>query len=135
MLSNVPTDEPDAMPTLEECTDELDDIEVTAPFTSVAFSSSIAPGRDLSHFLVFDYACSINLTAFRSDFVTFDPPSTSSRVRGVGVDVKGSGTVRISIPLAFGQTNCRVHALYTPDLSSLRSAHWSPPQCQLDAIA
>jgi hypothetical protein len=39
-------------------------------------------------------------------------------VGGVGVDVKGSGSVRISVRLASGQTIHRtVHALYTPDLS------------------
>jgi hypothetical protein len=47
------------------------------------------------------------------------PPSPPSRVGGVGVNVKGSGLVRISIRLAFGQlTHRTVHALYTPDMSS-----------------
>jgi hypothetical protein len=100
LLSDVLTDEPDSHPTLEECTDEFYDIEVSVPFTSVAFSSSLAPGRDLSQFSVVDSACSINLTAFRHDFVTFDLPSTPSRVGGVGVDIKGSGDVRLSILLA-----------------------------------
>jgi hypothetical protein len=110
------------MPTLEDCTDEYDDTEVRVPFSSVAFSSSISPGRDLSYFLVIDYARSINLTAFRGDFTTFAPPSAPSRVGGVGVDVKGSGLVRISVRLASGQLIHRtVHALYTPDMSS-RSA-------------
>jgi hypothetical protein len=35
------------MPTMEECIDEYDDTEVGAPFISVAFSSSLAHGRDL----------------------------------------------------------------------------------------
>jgi hypothetical protein len=39
-----------AVPTPEECTDDYDDTEVNVPFSSVAFSSSLAPGRDLSHF-------------------------------------------------------------------------------------
>jgi hypothetical protein len=69
-----------------------------------------------------DSACSISLTAFRSDFVTFGLPSVPSRVGGVGVDVKSNGTVRITIPLAFGQSiHIIVLALYTHDMSS-RSA-------------
>jgi hypothetical protein len=93
LLCDVSRADPDVLPTLEECTVEYDDNEVSVPFTSVAFSSSIAPGCDLSRLWV-DTACSINLkTAFRHDFVAFDPPSTSSRVGGVGVDVKDSGTI------------------------------------------
>jgi hypothetical protein len=60
LLSDVPTDDPDVMPTLEECTYESDDTEVSAPFSSVAFSSSLAPSRYLSQFWVVDSACSIN---------------------------------------------------------------------------
>jgi hypothetical protein len=116
-LSDVPIDDLDAMLTLEEYTDKFDDTELSVPFAHIALSSSIAPGRDLSECWVVDSACSINLTGFRSDFVTFDPPSTPSRVGGVGVDVNGSGTVRISILLASSQTIHRiVHALYTRDL-------------------
>jgi hypothetical protein len=118
-LSDVPTDYPDTLPALEECTAEFDDSEVSVPFTSVAFSSSCAPGRDLSQFWVVDSASSINLTAFRHDFVKFNSPSIPSRVGGVGVDVKGSGTVRLSILLASSQLIHRtVHAVYTPNLSS-----------------
>jgi hypothetical protein len=95
---------------------------VSVPFSSVAFSSSLAPGRNLSLFWVVDSACSINLTAFRDDYVKFTPPSAPSRVGGVGVDVKGSGSVRTSVRLAFGNlVNRTVYALYTLDLSS-RSA-------------
>jgi hypothetical protein len=47
-------------------------------------------------------ASPINLTAFRSDFMSFDPPSDTSRVGGVGVDVRGSGKVAIFIPLVSG---------------------------------
>jgi hypothetical protein len=119
MLSDVPSGDLDTMHTLEECTDELDDYVVSVPFTPVAFSSSIAPGRDLSQFWVVGSACSINLTAFRHDFVTFDQPDTPSRVGGVVVDVKGSGTVRLSIMLASSHIIHRiVHALYTPCLYS-----------------
>jgi hypothetical protein len=119
LLSDVPTDDIDVLPTLEENTDDYDDTQVSVSFTFVAFSSSIAPGRDLSHLWVVDSACSINLTALRHNFVTFDPPSTPSRVGGVGVDVKGSGTLRASILLASGQIiHCADHALYTYDLSS-----------------
>jgi hypothetical protein len=82
-----------------ECTDEYDETEVGTTFCSIAFSASTPPGRDLSDFWVVDSAFSINLTAFRSDFVSFDPPSGTSRVGGVGVDVLGSGNVEINIPL------------------------------------
>jgi hypothetical protein len=110
------------MPTLEECTEKNDDTEVSVPFTSIAFPSSIAPGRDLSQFWVVDSACSINLPAFRHDLVTFDLPAIPSRVGRVGDDVKGSGTVRLSILLASGEIIHRtVYALYTPYLSSCYS--------------
>jgi hypothetical protein len=36
------------MPALEECTDVYDDTKVSISFTSVAFFSSLTPGRDLS---------------------------------------------------------------------------------------
>jgi hypothetical protein len=119
LLSDVPTNDTNVMPTPNKCTDEYADIEVSVPFSSVAFSSSLAPCRDLSRYLVIDYACSINLTAFRSNFVTFDPPSVPSRVGGVGVDVEGSGTDRITIPWVSGQSiHRKVHALYIPYMSS-----------------
>jgi hypothetical protein len=122
LLSDVPADDAGILPTLEDCTDEYDDTEVSVPFSSVAFSFSITHGRDLSQSWVVDSACSINLTASRSEFATFTPPSAPSRVGGLGVDVKGSGSVRISIRLASGKIIHRaIHALYTPDLSS-RSA-------------
>jgi hypothetical protein len=121
LLSDVPANYADSLPTLEDCTYEYDD-EVSVPFSSVALSASLTPSRDLSQFSVVNSACSINLTAYRSDFATFAPSSAPSRVGGVGVDMKGSCSVRISLRLAFGQTIHRTsHALYTPDLSS-RSA-------------
>jgi hypothetical protein len=120
--SNTDGDAPGAGPSERDCTDEYDDTEVGTTFCSVALSASTPPGRDLSNLMVIDSACSINLTAFRSDFVSFDPPSGTSRVGGVGVDVLRSGNVEISIPLVSGQTIRRTfHALYTPDLSA-RSA-------------
>jgi hypothetical protein len=64
MLSDVTADDTDSLPTLEDCTYEYDDTEVSVPFSSVAFSSSLTPGRDLSQFWVVYSACSINLTAF-----------------------------------------------------------------------
>jgi hypothetical protein len=83
---------------------------------------SVPDSDNLSQFLLIDFACSINLTAFRGDFTAFALPSAPSRVGGVGVDVKGSGSVRISVRLASAQlTHRTIHALYTPDLSS-RSA-------------
>jgi hypothetical protein len=75
LLSDVPADDDGNMPTLEKCNDEYDDTEVSVPSCSIAFSSSLAHGRDLSQFWDVDSACSVNLTAFRSDFVTFTPPS------------------------------------------------------------
>jgi hypothetical protein len=72
LLSYVPADDADSLPTLEDCTYEYDDTEVRVRF--VAFSSSLTPGRGLSHFWVVYSACSINLIAFRSDFATFTPP-------------------------------------------------------------
>jgi hypothetical protein len=120
MPSDVPADDSESFPTLEECTDEYDDTEVSVPFSSVAFSSSLTPSRKLSQFYVVDSACSINLTAFKNDFVRFTPHSAPSRVGGVGVDVKGSGSVRISAWLASGRLIHRtIYALYTHDLSSL----------------
>jgi hypothetical protein len=113
-------DAPGAGPLKMECTDECDDTEVSVTFSDVAFSVSTPPGRDLYQFWVVDCAYSINLTAFRSDFVSFDPPSGTSRVGGVGVDVRGSGNVEIAIPVVSGQIieHCNIHALCTPDLSA-----------------
>jgi hypothetical protein len=48
LLSDVPIDESDSLPTLEDCTDEYDDTEVSVTFSSVVLSSSITRGRDLS---------------------------------------------------------------------------------------
>jgi hypothetical protein len=48
LLSDVPADDTDSLPTLEDCTDEYDDTEVRVHFSSVTFSSSLIPGRDLS---------------------------------------------------------------------------------------
>jgi hypothetical protein len=50
LLSDVPAEDTDNLPTLEDYTDEYDDTEVSVPFNSVAFSSLLTPGRDLSHF-------------------------------------------------------------------------------------
>jgi hypothetical protein len=40
LLNDVPAGDSDSLPTLEECTDEYDDTEVSVPFSSVALSSS-----------------------------------------------------------------------------------------------
>jgi hypothetical protein len=96
-------DPPGACPSEMECIDEYDATEVGTTFCSLAFSASTPPGRDLSDFWVVDFACSIYLTAFRSDFVSFDPPSGPCSVGGVGVDVLGSGNVEIAIPLVYGR--------------------------------
>jgi hypothetical protein len=52
LLCDVPIDDPKVMPTLEECIDEYDESEVSIPFSSGAFSSFLAPGRDLSQIWV-----------------------------------------------------------------------------------
>jgi hypothetical protein len=85
LLSDVPADDSDSLPTLEECTDEYDDTEVSVPFSSVAFSSSLTPSRNLSQFWVVDSACSINLTAFKSDFVRFTPPPLPRALEGLAL--------------------------------------------------
>jgi hypothetical protein len=79
-----------------------DDTKVRFPFNSASFSPSLTPGRDLSDLWVVDSACSINLTACRGDFVTFEPSSGASRIGGVGVEVQGNGTLRLAIPLVSG---------------------------------
>jgi hypothetical protein len=50
LLSDVPADDADSPPTLEDCTYEYDDTEVSVPFSFVAFSSALTPSRDLSQF-------------------------------------------------------------------------------------
>jgi hypothetical protein len=74
LMSDVPADDVDSLPTLEDCTDEYYDTEVSVPFSFVAFSSFLTPSRDLSQLWVVDSACSINLTAFRGDFSMLTPP-------------------------------------------------------------
>jgi hypothetical protein len=49
LLSDVTADDTESLPTLEDCTYEYDDTEVSVPLSSVAFSSSLTPGRDLSN--------------------------------------------------------------------------------------
>jgi hypothetical protein len=99
--------------------DEYDGTEVGTSFASVAFASATAHVADLSDYWVVDSACSVNLTSFQSDFPEFHSSSRRSTVGGVGVTVQGSRTVRIPICLISGRTVFRrVHALYTPDLSS-----------------
>jgi hypothetical protein len=46
-VDDAPADDTDSLPTLEDCADDYDDDEVSVPFISVAFSSSLAPGRNL----------------------------------------------------------------------------------------
>jgi hypothetical protein len=146
LLSDVSHDDPHAtasedMLTLEKCTDVQDDPEISVSFRSFAFSSSLNPGRDLSSFWVVDSACSIILTAFLGDFVTFDPPSVTSCVGGVGVDDHGSDTVKLAIPVVYGQIiRCIIYALYTHAMSSrtaqrigrLSIVSWMQPHCGLE---
>jgi hypothetical protein len=115
-------DATDGEPLAYDMQDEYDDTSVSTSFASVAFASSASFVADLSDYWVVDYVCSVNLTALRSDFSDFHSPSRRSTVSGVGVTMQGSGDVRIPICLVSGQPVFRrVHALYTPDLSS-RSA-------------
>jgi hypothetical protein len=74
---DAPADDADSLPTLADCADDCDDDEVNVPFSFVAFSSSLTPGRNLSQFWVVDSACSINLTAFRDDFRKVHTPLRS----------------------------------------------------------
>jgi hypothetical protein len=99
--------------------DEYDDTEVSVSFTSIAFASPASSIVDMSDYWVVDSACSVNLTAFRSDFFEFNPSSRHNTVGGVGVSVKGSGLVRVPICLVSGESVIRHgHAVYTPYLSS-----------------
>jgi hypothetical protein len=57
------------------------------------------------------------ITSFRDDFITFDPRSVTSRVGGVGADVQGSGTVKITLPMVYGHfIRRKVYALNTLDV-------------------
>jgi hypothetical protein len=116
-------DATDCGPREYDMEDEYDDIAVSTSFAYVAFASSPSYVGDLSGYWVVYSAYSVNLTAFRSDFLDFHPPSRRSTYGGVGVTVQGSGTVRIPMYLVSGQTVFRrVHALNAPDLSA-RYAH------------
>jgi hypothetical protein len=119
LLSDVTTDDTDGIPTLEDCTDECDDTEVSVPFISVAFSSSLTPGRDLSQFWVVDSACSINLTAFRGDFVTFTPPPLP--LAWVGSE----STLRAVAQCGF------LLGLPVASFFTARYMHCTPPTCPL----
>jgi hypothetical protein len=117
--SDAESDAPGAGPSETKSTNEYDDTHVSASLRSVAFSAFAPPGRDLSQSWVVNSACSIRLTAFRSDFVSFDPPSGTSHVGGVGVDVRGRGKIAIAIPFIYGQIIHRsFHALHTLYLSA-----------------
>jgi hypothetical protein len=113
----------DNLSTLEDCTNDCDDDEVSVPFSSVAFSSSLTPGRNLSQFWVVDSACSINLTAFRDNFVKFTPPP---------------------LPLVWEETALKLRAVarcgFLSDLplSSLftaRCMHYTPPTYPLAPLS
>jgi hypothetical protein len=119
-LSDVPADDTETLPTLEDCGDEYNDTEVSFPFNSVAFSSSLTPGRDLSQFWVVDSACSINLTAFRGDFTTFTPPPPLP-LAWVG-----------SVSTLRALTQCGFLFSWHPARSfTARSMHYTPPTCHL----
>jgi hypothetical protein len=94
-------DAPGAGPSEMECTDEYDDTEVGITFCSIALSASTPPGRDLSDFWVVGSACSINLTAFRSAFLS-DPPSGTFRVVVLVLTCLGAATLRLPSHLSLG---------------------------------
>jgi hypothetical protein len=97
-----PVEDDTHCPVEYEMQDEYDDKEESVSFTSVAFASRASSIADMSDYLVVDSACSVNLTAFRSDFSEFNPSSRHNTVGGVGVSVKGSGLVRVPICLVSG---------------------------------
>jgi hypothetical protein len=91
---------------------------VRSPLCPVALLSLPRPdGFSLSQCRVVDSACSINLSAHRSDFITLTPATDTSIVGGVGVIIRGSGTVHLHIQLQSGAVITRIiHTLLTPDL-------------------
>jgi hypothetical protein len=119
LLSDVTADDIDTLPTLEDCTDEYDDTEVSVPFSSVAFSSSLTPGRDLSQLWVVYSACSINLTAFRGDFAMFTPPQLP--LAWVG----WASTLRAVAQCGF------LFGWHLARSFTARSMHCTPPTCHL----
>jgi hypothetical protein len=123
LLSDLPAADADSMPTMQDCTCEYDDTEVSVPFSSVAFSSSLTPGHDLSQFWVVDSACSINLTAFRGDFATFIPPSLP--LAWVG----SASTLRV-VALCEFQFGWPLATPFTA-----RSMHCTPPTCHLAMLS
>jgi hypothetical protein len=125
-----------AGPSEMECIDEYDDTEVSATFCSIAFSAYATPGRDLSQFWAVDSACSINLAAFRSKFVSFDPPSGTSRVGVWVLMCVGAATLRLPSHLYPGRSHvakftrgipvtCR-HAMHSALAAFLVSARCNP---------
>jgi hypothetical protein len=103
--------------------DKYDDTTAIISYAYVAFASSHSSIIDMSGYLVVESTCLVNLTTFRSDLTDFQPPFRLTRVGGVCVIVKGSGTIRVAICIGSRQTVFRlVHALHTHDLTS-RSAH------------
>jgi hypothetical protein len=119
--------------------DPLSDYIVSSPLCPVALLSlQRPPPTSLSQCWVVDSACSINLSAHRTDFITFQPSTDHSTVGGVGVAIKGSGTVRIKIQLQSGSIITRdLFTLFTPALiarssqgiSILLSVSWMQKHC------
>jgi hypothetical protein len=141
-VASAPLQDGTECPVEYDMEDEYDDTAVSVSFTSIAFTSLASSIADMSDYWVVDSACSVNLTAFRSDFYEFNPSSRHSTVGGVGVSVKGIGFVRVPICLVSGQTDVRhVRALNTHGLSSrsaqkisrLQSVSWMPKHsgCEL----
>jgi hypothetical protein len=120
LLSDVTADDVSGgLPTLEECTDEYDDTEVSVLFTFVAFSSSLTTGCDLFQLWVIDSACSINLTAFRGDFTTFTPPPPLLACVG------SASTLRAVVQCGF------LFGWHQAKSFTARSMHCTPPTCHL----
>jgi hypothetical protein len=122
-MSEVTADDPAGLPTLEDCTDNYDDTEVSVPLSYVALSSSLTPGSELSQFRVADSACSINLTAFRGDFVTFTHPP---------LPLAWVGSVSTLRALAMCGS---LLDLPPPTIFTAQYTHCTPPTCPLALLS
>jgi hypothetical protein len=100
--------------------DEYDDTAVIASFTFAAFTSCASSIANFPEYLVVDFACSVNLTPFISDFSDFHPSSRHSTVGDIGVFVMDCGIVRLwhsyvlncLWPDRVSESLCIVHACY-----------------------
>jgi hypothetical protein len=123
LQSDVPADDSDSLSTLEVCTDEYDDTEVSFPFSSVAFSSSLTLGRNLSQsFFSIPHAQS---TSPRLKVTSYDshPPPLPRALEGLELTSKVVAPCRFlsSLPLA--------------GLFTAQSMHCTPLACPLALLS